>query len=91
MEFGLCVEMALGKLPFEKRLATAARLGFKNVEMWFVDMSYQGSPEALKAMAKKHGVRITNTVIGSPDGSKGGGLTNPKNTSGFVCRFWSRF
>lgn len=79
MELGLCVEMALSKLPFEKRLATAAKLGFKNVEMWFVDMSYKGSPEDLKAMAKKYGVRITNTVIGSPDGSTGGGLTNPKN------------
>ena len=86
MELGLCIEMALSKLPFEKRLSTAAKLGFKNVEMWFVDMSYKGSPEALKALAKQHGVCITNTVIGSPDGSIGGGLTNPKNRKQWLER-----
>ena len=88
MELGLCIEMALSKLPFEKRLSTAAKLGFRNVEMWFVDGSYKGQPEVLAAMAKKHGVRITNTVIGSPDGSTGGGLTNPKNCKQWLERAW---
>jgi hydroxypyruvate isomerase len=86
MELGLCIEMALSKLPFEQRLKQAAAVGFKNVEMWFVDMSYKGSPEDLKALAKKYGVKITNTVIGSPDGSIGGGLTNPKNRKQWLER-----
>jgi hydroxypyruvate isomerase len=86
MQFGLCIEMALSKLPFEQRLKQAAAAGFQNVEMWFVDMSYKGTPEDLKALAKKYGVRITNTVIGSPDGSVGGGLTNPKNRSHWLAR-----
>ncbi|MBI2439860.1 MAG: TIM barrel protein [Lentisphaerae bacterium] len=77
MELGLCIEMALAKQPFDKRLRTAAHLGFRNVEMWFVDMSYKGSPARLAQLAERAGVRITNTVIGSPDGALGGGLTNP--------------
>ena len=37
MELGLCIEMALTKLPFEDRFKAAADTGFTNVEMWFVE------------------------------------------------------
>ena len=86
MELGLCVEMAFTKLPFEDRLKKAADLGFKNVEMWFVDMSYAGTPQKLAGLAEQAGVRITNTVIGAPDGSIGGGLTNPDNRGQWIER-----
>ena len=86
MEYGLCVEMALATLPFADRLRRARALGFCNVEMWFVDKSYQGSPEMLAEMAEKLGLRITNTVIGAPDGSIGGGLTNPAHRSQWLAR-----
>jgi hydroxypyruvate isomerase len=79
MKFGLCIEMAFARLPFERRLAAAAKAGFRYVEMWFVDGSFRGKGEELAALAKKHGVAITNTVIGSPDGSIGGGLTDPNH------------
>jgi len=78
MELGLCIEMALTDRPFEQRLAAAAELGFKNVEMWFIDLSYKGSGEDLARLARKHGVKMTNTVVGAPDGSIGGGLTDPR-------------
>ena len=77
MELGLCIETALAGLPFEDRIAKAAELGFKNVEFWFVDESYQGTPEHLARIAQRDSIRITNTVIGSPDGVIGGGLTAP--------------
>jgi hydroxypyruvate isomerase len=87
MELGLCIEMAFAKLPFEQRFAEAAQLGFKNVEMWFVrDFSYNGSAEELARIVEKNNVRITNTVIGSPDGSLGGGLTNPANRQQWLDR-----
>jgi len=86
MELGLCVEMALAKLPFEDRLRTAADLGFTNVEMWFVDMSYNGTPDALAKLAEQNGLTITNTVIGAPDGSIGGGLTDPANRAQWLDR-----
>jgi hydroxypyruvate isomerase len=79
MKYGLCIEMAFARLPFERRLAAAAKAGFQYVEMWFVDGSFRGKGEELATLAKKHGVVITNTVIGAPDGSIGGGLTDPNN------------
>jgi hydroxypyruvate isomerase len=78
MKLGLCLEMALTKLPFEERVRTAARLGFKYVEMWWVDSSFKGTAEQLARLAADHRVTITNTVINSPDGSVGGGLTDPR-------------
>jgi hydroxypyruvate isomerase len=86
MEFGLCIEMALTDLPFEDRLRKAGALGFKHVEMWLVDASYRGTPERLARLADKAGVRITNTVIGYPDGSVGGGLTDPRNRDQWLER-----
>jgi len=86
MELGLCIEMAFAKLPFEQRIRKAAELGFKNVEMWFVDMSFKGKADELARIAEKNKVRITNTVIGAPDGSIGGGLTNPANRKQWLER-----
>jgi hydroxypyruvate isomerase len=78
--------MALTSLPFEDRIRKAAELGFKNVEMWIVDGSYTGSPAHLATVAEHSGVTITNSVIGSPDGSVGGGLTNPANRGQWLER-----
>ena len=86
MELGLCIEMAFANLPFEERVKKAADVGFKNVEMWFVDMSYKGKPDQLAKIAQNNKVKITNTVIGSPDGSVGGGLTNPANRKQWLER-----
>ena len=86
MELGLCIEMALTDLPFDERIKKAADIGFKNVEMWFVDGSFKGTPEQLAKLAEKAGVTITNTVIGSPDGSMGGGLTDPANREQWLER-----
>ncbi|MDY0170807.1 MAG: TIM barrel protein [Thermoguttaceae bacterium] len=86
LKLGLCIEMAFATEPFERRIAKAAKAGFKHVEMWFVDGSFQGAPEQLASLAKKHGVRITNTVIGAPDGSIGGGLTDPAHRKQWLER-----
>jgi len=86
MKLGLCIEMAFASLPFEQRLAAAAKAGFRYVEMWFVDGSFRGPGEELAAMAKRHRVTITNTVIGAPDGNIGGGLTDPANRRQWLDR-----
>jgi hydroxypyruvate isomerase len=79
MELGLCLEMIFTKDPLEERMHKAARAGLRNVEIWFTDMTWKQGPEELAAAAKRTGVRVTNTVIGSPDGAIGGGLTDPAN------------
>jgi hydroxypyruvate isomerase len=86
MKLGLCIEMAFSGLPFEQRLAAAAKAGFRYVEMWFVDGSFRGTGEELAAMARRHRVKLTNTVIGAPDGSIGGGLTDPANRRQWLDR-----
>ena len=80
MKLGLCLEMALTSLPFEGRVKTAARLGFKNVEIWWVDSVFKGTPDQLDKLAQANGVTITNTVINAPDGSVGSGLTDPRKS-----------
>jgi hydroxypyruvate isomerase len=80
MKLGLCLEMALTSLPFEDRVKTAARLGFKNVEIWWVDSVFKGTPDQLAKLAQANGVTITNTVINAPDGSVGSGLTDPRKS-----------
>lgn len=80
MELGLCIEMALTNLPFEDRVKTAARLGFKHVEMWWVDSAFKGTPDQLAKLAQDNGVTITNTLINAPDGSVGSGLTDPRKS-----------
>ncbi len=86
MQLGLCIEMALTSLPFEKRIEKAAELGFKNVEMWFVDDTYKGKPEKLAEILQKNKIKMTNTVIDAPDGSIAGGLTNPKTRQKWLER-----
>ncbi len=86
MRLGLCIEMVFADLPFEDRIRKAADCGYRNVEMWFVDKSFKGKPEQLAKIADGHGVAITNTVIGAPNGSVGGGLTNPANRKKWLAR-----
>ena len=47
------------------------------MEIFFADRSFKGTPRELSQLADRAGVRIANLVIGSPDGSLGGGLTDP--------------
>ncbi len=73
------MEMVFDGKPLNERFEKAAELGFGSVEIWLVDDTFKGRPRDLSGMAADAGVRITNTVIGTPDGSVGGGLTNPHN------------
>ncbi len=83
---GICIEMLFTDRPFEDRIRAAAALGFSNVEMWFIDSTYTGTPEALGELLDFEGIRMTNTVIGSPDGTIGGGLAEPGNIEGWLER-----
>jgi hydroxypyruvate isomerase len=78
--------MAFADLLFEDRVRKAADCGFRNVEMWFVDGSFKGRPEQLANIAQTHDITITNTVIGSPDGAIGGGLTSPAKRQTWLAR-----
>jgi len=86
LELGLCIGAMFPEMPLEQKFAKVASLGFRNVEMWVVDDSFEGGPEALARLAERNDLRITSLVIGSPDGHLGGGLTNPQNRQQWLTR-----
>jgi hydroxypyruvate isomerase len=86
MKLGLCLEMALLQMPFEARVRKAAEIGFKYVEMWWVNASFKGGPQELAKLADQAGVKITDTLINSPDGLLGGNLTDPRQDTQEFCR-----
>ena len=47
MTLSLSLELLLTNLPVEDRVKTAARLGFKWVEIWLVDNLFKGTPDQL--------------------------------------------
>jgi hydroxypyruvate isomerase len=95
LPFGVCLEMQFHERPFLDRIAAAGRCGVKFAEMWFTDMTWWTKgmnkddvkrPDKVRAAAAKAGVTLTNAVIGSPDGSIGGGLTDARNRHTWLAR-----
>jgi len=95
LEFGVCLEMQFPDRSFLDRIAAVGRAGVKFAEMWFTDMTWYAKgmnkddvkhPDKVRAAAAKAGVTLTNAVIGSPDGSIGGGLTDAKNRRIWLAR-----
>lgn len=85
MNYGVCLEMVFTDRPFIDRIRLAAEAGFTFAEMWFGDLAPAKNAgdagnskhaAAIRAAAEKAGITMTNVVIGSPDGSVGGGLTD---------------
>lgn len=85
MHYGACLEMLFTDVPFLDRIPLAADAGCRFAEMWFGDLaptkhggdaSQSKQARHIRAAAEKAGITITNLVIGSPDGSLGGGLTD---------------
>jgi hydroxypyruvate isomerase len=95
MKFGVCLEMQFPDRPFLDRIAATGKADVKFAEMWFTDMTWWTKgmnrddvkqPDKVRAAAAKAGVTLTNTVIGSPDGAIGGGLTDAKNRRTWLMR-----
>ena len=95
MKIGVCLEMFFLDVPFVDRIAKAGDAGCKYAEMWFTDASAipdgldqndAKDPATVAAAAEKAGVTLTSAVIGAPDGSIGGGLTNPDNRAQWLER-----
>ncbi len=95
MKLGVCLEMFFTDRPFAERIARAGDAGYRYAEMWFTDGTAHAKgfdatdakdPARVAAVAAKAGVTLTNAVIGSPDGSTGGGLTNSRNRRQWLAR-----
>jgi hydroxypyruvate isomerase len=95
VKYGVCLEMLYTDRPFLDRIPAAAEAGFQCAEMWFTDQTAWADgmkpsdpkhPDKVRAAAAAAGVAMTNTVIGSPDGSLGGGLTGARNRAQWLAR-----
>ena len=95
MNFGVCLEMFFTDQPFLNRIGLAGQAGYRFAEMWFTDGTFDGkginaddakNPGQVRAAAEKAGVKLTNAVIGSPDGALGGGLTSPSRRKEWLKR-----
>ena len=95
LQFGVCLEMQFPDRPFLDRIGAASRCGVTFAEMWFTDMTWYAKgmnnkdlkqANKVRAAATKAGVTLTNAVIGSPDGSIGGGLTDLNNRRTWLAR-----
>jgi hydroxypyruvate isomerase len=95
MKYGVCIEMFFTDRPFLDRIPAAAEAGFNRAEMWFTDQTAWVNgmnaadpkyPDKVRAAAAAAGLVITNAVIGSPDGSLGGGLADARNRTQWLAR-----
>lgn len=94
MKLGVCLEMVFTDRPFLERIARVADLGFTYGEIWNANGTFNGrdcdgdpkDPRKLADAARTAGMTITSMSIGSPDGSVGGGLTNPANRNQWLGR-----
>jgi hydroxypyruvate isomerase len=77
----VCLESVFPRLAVEERIVKIAQAGYKYVEFWFHDATFDGrecsrklpkNPSALADACKRHGVVINNMVVNAPDGSFGG-------------------
>ncbi|MDD5707376.1 MAG: TIM barrel protein [Kiritimatiellae bacterium] len=94
MRYGVCLEMFFNDRPLAERIAAAGEAGCACAEIWFTDATAWASgmrnepkdARAIRQAAAQAGVTLTNAVIGAPDGSLGGGLTNPTNRKQWLAR-----
>ncbi|MCL5105600.1 MAG: TIM barrel protein [Armatimonadetes bacterium] len=95
MKIDVCLEMIRTDLPYEKRIETIAKAGFKCVEFWFHDSTFDGKTctsdqpkdaSTLRQVCKESGVTINNMVVNSPDGALGGAIVDAADLSKYIER-----
>ena len=87
-KISVCAECFFTDLPFEKRIEKIADIGYKYIEFWHpegtfdgkcVDFSQAKDAKSLKKAAKDNGIAINDFAFSAWDGSIGGNATNDKD------------
>ncbi len=94
IKLSVCVETVFTDLPYDKRARQVARLGFPGIEFWHHDLKYDGVKsieekkdiEALSRAVKETGLVVTNFLLNSPDGKRGGSLVDPGDRKRYLER-----
>jgi len=91
---GVCVETLFVNFAYEERIRKVAQLGFSGVEFWHYDQQYDGvnsiektkNLDAIARAVRETGLEVTNFLVNSPDGGKGGSLVKPENRKEYLKR-----
>jgi hydroxypyruvate isomerase len=92
-KLSVCAECFFTHLPFEQRIEKIAAIGYKYIEFWHpegtfdgkgVDFSQAKEAKSLKKAAKDNGVIINDFAFGAWDGSIGGNATNDKDHAKYL-------
>ncbi len=76
LQVGLVLDTVFPDLPAAERMARVADAGVRTIELWLAE-TLCPDPADLARLADGAGLRVNSLVISSPDGSVGGGLTDP--------------
>jgi hydroxypyruvate isomerase len=91
----VCLESVFTWLPAEERVRKIAQAGYRFVEFWFHDATFDGTEcsrklpknaAALAEVCRKCGVAINNMVVNAPDGSFGGAPVKAGDRSRYLER-----
>ena len=95
VELDVCLEAVFTSLPTEKRIEKIAQAGYRFVEFWFHDATFDGkecsrkqpkNAASLAGACKQRGVTINNMVVNAPDGSFGGAPARAKDRTRYLER-----
>ena len=95
IELDVCLEAVFTGLPAEKRIERIARAGYRAVEFWFHDATFDGKEcsrrqpkraASLTAVCQEHGITINNLVVNAPDGSFGGAPVRAEDRNQYLER-----
>ena len=91
----VCMETVFTGLPVEERIEKIAQAGYRCIELWIHDATFDGkecSPSipkdaaALRQVCATHGVTINNMVVNVPDGSFGGAPVRAEDLNRYLER-----
>jgi hydroxypyruvate isomerase len=89
-KISVCAECFFTDLPFEQRLKKIAAIGYKYIEFWHPEGTFNGSgidfgqpkdAKSLKKTADDNGLKFNDFAFGAWDGSIGGNATNAADHS----------
>jgi len=92
-KLSVCAECFFTTLPFEKRIEKIAAIGYKHIEFWHPEGTFDGKEldfsqakdaKTLKKAAKDNGIAINDFSFSAWDGSIGGNATNDKDHANYL-------
>ena len=94
IKIGVCLETVFTDIAYAKRASKVADLGFSGISFWHYDQQYDGvhlidQPKDIRAIervVRERGLEVTNFLVNSPDGSKGGSLVRSGGREEYLDR-----